>query len=277
MKNLINFISNFYAVFLFLLLELIGMSLVVSYNTYQNIRFMNWTADISGGLYDFTNNFTEYLSLKDANNKLAEENAALKQFLPNSYFSSANGFMPFADTTLEQQYEFMAAKVIYSTINKRNNYAIINKGSENGIEPEMGVMVNGQAVGVVTEVSSHYATVMPILHGQASLSAQLQKQLFFGLITWDGDDPEIAQLSDIPSHVDIQKGDTILTRQASGIFPEGVLIGTIMNWEEDPSTGFYNIDVQLACDFRKLYYVQVVQNAFQEELIELQEEQEELP
>jgi len=277
MKNLINFLSNYYAVFLFLLLELIGMSLVVSNNTYHNIRFLNWTANVSGGLYDFTNNFTEYLSLKEANIQLAEENAALKQFLPESYFSSASGFLPFSDTTLEKQYEYMAAKVIYSTINKRNNYAIINKGSANGIEPEMGVIFNDQAVGVITEVSKHYATVMPILHGQTRVSAQLQKQLFFGLITWDGDDPAMAQLSDIPSHVTINQGDTILTRQASGIFPEGILVGNILSWEEDPSTGFYDIQVQLACDFRKLHQVQVVRNAFQEELIELQEEEEELP
>ncbi len=277
MKNLINFLTNYYAVFLFLLLELIGMSLVVSNNTYHNIRFMNWTADFSGGLYDFTNNFTEYLSLKQSNVQLAEENAALKRMMPKSYFSTENGFMPITDTNLTQQFQYQPAKVIYSTVHKRNNYAIINKGKANGIEPEMGVIINNQAVGVITEVSEHYATVMPILHASSRTSAQLKTQEFFGLITWNGYDADTAQLSDIPSHVDIAQGDTIITRQASGIYPEGMLVGTVASWKADPSTGFYNIQVDLACDFRKLHHVYVVKNAFQEELIELQEKEEELP
>ncbi len=277
MRNLINFFIRYHAAFLFVFLECIGFAILVANNNYHNIRFLSWTAEISGSFYDATNNFTEYIHLKEANDQLAAENAALKEQLRSSYNSNKSHFLPVADTNLALQFEYTPAKVIQSTVNKRNNYIIIDKGSENGIEKEMGVVSTLGLVGIVTEASSHYATVMPVIHSKSRISARLKKNNFFGIMSWNGLDPTIAQLSDIPTHVKIAEGDTVVSRGSSGIFPEGTPIGIIDSWIEDPSTGFYVIQIKLNNNFRSTFYVQVIKNIQQPEIDTLEVEQEELP
>ena len=277
MRNLINFIANYHATFLFVLLELMGFGLLVTFNNYHNIRFLSGTAEVSGDLYTAVNNITEYINLKETNASLAAENAALREMLETSYTSKDKTFLPLVDTTLDRKYAYMPAKVIQSTVNKRNNYLILNKGTSSGIQQGMGVLEGDNAVGIVTETSAHYATVMPVFHGRAKWSGRLKNQEFFGLVTWDGYDPRLVQLNDIPTHVSVNSGDSVVTRGGGGVFPEGMLIGTVASMEEDPSTGFYVIQLTPATDLRKLQYVYVVENQFQEEIEALETEAEELP
>lgn len=251
--------------------------MLFTFNNYHNIRFLSSTAEVSGGFYSALNNFTEYIHLKEANTVLAEENAALREMLESSYMQEGKQFIPLVDSTLSRKYAFTPAKVINSTVNKRNNFLILNQGSVNGLEAGMGVLQGENAVGIVTETSDHYATVMPLLHGRAKWSGRLKNQRFFGLVTWDGYNPNLAQLNDIPTHVNVQPGDSVVTRGGGGVFPEGMLIGTVESMKEDPSTGFYIIQLKIATDLRSIQYVYITENLFLDEINALESKAEELP
>jgi rod shape-determining protein MreC len=67
----------------------------------------------------------------------------------------------------------------------------------------------------------------------------------------------------------VNVGDTIETTGYSAIFPEGVTIGVISDYEK-PGSDFYTIKVQLKTDFKKLIYVDVVDYKLKEEFIELE-------
>jgi len=275
MRNLINFIYRYHVALLFLVLEVVGFSLLVSYNTYQGIRWFNWSGEFTGSIYNTYHDLTAYLSLKEANEQLAQENAALRSRLREAYLSETANFNPVIDSAYQQHYEFIAAEVIQGSRNKRDNYLVLNKGSVHGIQPEMGVVGPNGVVGVVTEVSDHYATVMSLLHSQSQISSKLAKNEYFGLVSWNGLDYRHAQLNDIPAHVELVNGDTLVTRGASGIFPEGKVVGYVDTWQLNPSTNFYEIEMVPATNFARVYHVQVIRNLYKFEIDALNDNLEE--
>lgn len=271
MRNLINFIYRYHIGFLFLILQVIGFALLVSYNYYHNIRFVSWSGDFSGNIYQTVHEFKSYLALKEANQQLAEENAALQNMVHQNFSEDKAVFMPYADTALSKQFSYTAAEVIHNTLNHKNNHLIINKGKRHGIEPDMAVVSPQGVAGIIIDVSEHYAVAMSLLHKNMRLSCRIANNHYFGILQWDGSHPNFASLGDIPSHVTLAKGDTIVSRESGGIFPDGTPVGRVDEWSVNPSSGFLQIHVELFTDFAKLYHVQVIKNEFKNEFEELEE------
>jgi rod shape-determining protein MreC len=269
MRNLIQLILRYQITLLFLTLEVLAFSLLVSYNSHHQIKYLSATTELTGAFHQTVHDASEYLSLSSVNKELAQENAELRNLMRRNYSGDSEAFQHLIDSAYQQTYNYKEAEVISSTVDKRNNYLLINKGKRNGIKPEMGVICPKGVVGIVKEVSSNYATVMPVLHSQTSISTKLKKNEYFGILKWDGYDPTHAELIDIPSHVELNKGDTLITRGSSGVFPKGIRVGTIEEWEELPAMSFYKIRVKLSTNFYNLSYVYVVDNLHKEEILDL--------
>ena len=69
----------------------------------------------------------------------------------------------------------------------------------------------------------------------------------------------------IPRHVELQKGDTVVTTSYNTIFPEGVMVGTVKNFSLKGDDAFYDINLDLSIDFYRLSYVYIVENLLQTE------------
>lgn len=270
MQNLINFFVKYHLTFLFVFLQLIGFSLLVSYNKFHNVSFLSWTGEVSGTLYSAVNNFSQYVELKEKNDELAEENARLRSLLKESYLSQRAEFNPFTDTLFQNQFTYTEARAINSTVDVSDNFFTLNKGSKQGVEQEMGVLGASGVVGIVTSVSDNFSVVMPLIHSDFQLSSRLKSSSYFGILKWEPNNDEVAYLHDIPNHVQLFIGDTILTKGASGIFPPDQLVGVIESWESNPGSDFYMIKVRLSTIFRRTDHVYVIKNVFQKELIELE-------
>lgn len=270
MRNLINFIYRYHVGFLFLILQVIGFALLVSYNYYHTIRFMSWSGDFSGKIYLSVHELKSYLALREANQQLAEENAALQNMVYQNFSENKAVYMPFADTALTKQFTYTAAEVIHNTLSHKNNHLIINKGKKHGIEADMAVVSPLGVAGIIIDVSEHYSVAMSLLHKNMRLSCRIANNNYFGILQWDGSHPKFASLGDIPSHVVLSKGDTVVSRESGGIFPDGTPVGSVVDWSVNPSTGFLQIQVELFTDFGKLYHVHIIKNEFKTEFDELE-------
>ena len=168
------------------------------------------------------------------------------------------------DSTGLQQYEYISARVINNSVTRVNNYITLDKGSMQGIRPEMAVMGSNGVVGIVKDVSEHFSTVISLLHSSTKISSKIKKNDYFGSTVWDGDSPQFARLLDIPSHAQVTVGDTIVTSSYSGIFTRDIFVGTV---SELGTTGesFKEIKLRLSTDFQKLSYVYVVRNLMKSE------------
>ena len=265
MRNLFLFLWKYNFFILFLLLEMLCGYLIVRNNNFQRASFINSTNEAAVKVNGVVSAVTEYINLRITNDALSRENAGLKTLMPNVYYVDSAIRRSITDTTLKQQYTFMTAKVINNSINRRNNYLTLDRGSLQGVKPEMGVVCPNGIVGIVKDVSDHYCTVMSFLHKSSLVSSRIKRTQFIGSLKWEGIDASHALLDDIENHVKVAKGDTIITTSFSSVYPEGVLVGIVDNVSPGKGSTFQNISVRLSTEFGSLSYVYIVDNLFKDE------------
>ncbi|WP_317899700.1 rod shape-determining protein MreC [Aurantibacillus circumpalustris] len=265
MKNLFAFILKHNFIFVFLFLQVICGWLLVQSSGFQGAHVLNSSNKVVANIYETTANTKEYFSLKQENEKLARENSVLRNFLKANYAVLPMKEFVNNDTLYKQQYSYINAKVVNSSVNKRRNYLTLNVGSEQGITQDMAVMASDGIVGIVTNASQNFSSAMSLLHKDMRVNCQLKKDGSYGPLIWDGLDYRYCLLTDIPTHSKITKGDTVITSELSGIFPEGIMVGTIESYERRRNESYYTAKVKLSADLKKVNHVYVIKNKFKNE------------
>ncbi len=273
MRNLFILLWKYNYFILFLLIESFCSYLIVQNNNFQHASFINSTNEVAANVHSVVSEITEYINLKASNEALARENAGLRSFMPDIFYIDSVQKRIVNDSVYKQQYSFMPAKVINNSTNRRNNYLTLDKGSAQGVKPEMGIVSSKGIVGIVKDVSDHFCSVMSVLHKDSRISTKIKKSSYIGSLVWDGYNAGYATLKDIPKHVILSKGDTLVTSSFSAIFPEGIMIGVIDNFEPKAGDNFYSIEVKLSTDFNNLSYVYIVNNVLKDEQKKLEEPQ----
>ncbi|MFZ5554119.1 MAG: rod shape-determining protein MreC [Bacteroidota bacterium] len=265
MKNLRIFILKNYFFFLFLVFELVSVSLLVSTNNFHNSTFINSSSGIIGSLMDKKAQLMEYLHLDEINDELLQENANLKMLLKDSKYVIKKGKIVFTDSNSVVQYIYLPAHVINNTLSQQNNFLTLNRGSLDGVKKDWGVTTGNSIVGFVKDVSPHYCTVVSVLNRNFVLSVKLKKTNDHGLIRWDGEAISEVVLTGITVDAPVEEGDTIVTRGSSARFPENILVGLVTKVEQKPGSMHHHITVELATKFNSLYNVYIINNTFREE------------
>ncbi len=271
MRNLIRFILKHQNFFLFFLLEGFAFLFLINHNAYQSASFFNLSSGVSGGLQSQVSNISEYFDLKRENELLQAENARLKAVLSN--IAQADTFpIPVQPDSLND-YSFIPAKVVNISVSNRSNYAIINAGEKDSIKAGMGVISNKGVVGVIKATSQHFSVVMPIINHNYRVSSKFANSNYFGSLSWDGLHHQTAQLNAIEKHVPIHINDSIVTTGFSATFPEGIPVGTVSHFTSDPDEDFYNIEINLATNFKTVSSVYVISMKHKDERLQLSEEE----
>lgn len=266
MRSLFRFLLRNYFLMMFLALEAISFVLIVSFNNYQRVAFFNSSNNFAGAVYEKFSSIDDYFSLSRTNARLAADNASLRKQLQLRMSLQEQYPVNRPDTVDAPAYIFTSAKVISNSVNKQLNYITLNKGSRHGIKPDMGIIDASGIVGVITDVSPNYSTGLSMLNRRLSVPAKITKNNYFGSLVWDGENYNTADLREIPFHIIVNVGDTVVTSGYSNVFPEGIMIGTIKKFDVESGTNFYNIKVELSTNFKTLKYVEVVQNTKRSEL-----------
>jgi rod shape-determining protein MreC len=259
MRNLLRFIVQHHFLILFLLIESFSLFLLFNANPYQKVRFYSLSHAISGRMSTRVENLKDYLSLRNENRALAEENARLYNRLGSSFSREIPDSVYIGDSVRPVKYFYVTAKVVNNTVNKQFNYITLDKGSKSGVKPEMAVIGSDGIVGIVKSVSENYSSVLSVINRDFMVSARIKSNGYFGPLSWNGNNTEYATLVDIPHHVKITPGDTVITSGFGGVFPEGHHIGVIVD-SHLKGGNYYVIRVKLSTDFRKLNYVQIIKN-----------------
>lgn len=262
MRNLWIFISRYNAFFLFIIFSTVGLILTVKNNAYQRSVTLNSTNEVVGTAFERLNVFKRYLNLGMVNDSLSNENAKLKtQLLQLTTVDSAKD-VKVIDTTTNQQYTYLAAKVVKNSVTLRNNVMTINKGTLDGIQPGMAVISPQKGVvGFIRDVSEHLATIQSLLHKDTKISVVVKKNNALGSLVWgDGNfDIRKAFIKEVPNHIKINVGDTIVT-SGYGSFPAKILVGKISRTNVTTNDNFLSAELNLFNDFSTLQYVYVIKD-----------------
>ena len=265
MDSLLRFIKKYDFVFLFVLLEILGIVMVAKNSYYQSSRMVTWTNGIAGSWYNGVSSVTGYFGLKTENDYLAKENARLRAQLESSYISYNDSVFTVDNNVYKQHYTYTEATVIKSSWNQHSNYLMINKGRNQGVKNDMAVISPQGIVGVVVNTTANFATVMPVLHPDSKNSVKIKRNDLTGTLVWNGGDYRYATVIDIPTTHKLYKNDTIITSGFANDFPEGIPVGYVTSAKSESGSGFYQIKVLLATDFVNLAHVYVIDNHFKAE------------
>ena len=263
MYNLIRFIQKHLFVILFLVLEVLCIVMLTSTQRFHRQKRINTTNDIVGKIYETGNDIGDYFRLGKINRQLAEENAMLRKELA-VVTDTTQAYQEFISK--DTIYEFIPARVVNNTVNRPNNYILIDKGKADGIEKDMGVISTDGIVGIVTDVSQHYASIMSLLHSYSTISVRFKNNEHLANLHWGTTNYRYGIIDDIPTHLLLQKGDTVVTSSYSFIFPENLMAGTVMELIESPSGTLNKAKIQYATDFSSLKNVYVIHHTNKAEL-----------
>ncbi len=270
MQNLLKFIHRYHFFFLFLVLATAAMALTISRQQYHQSFFLHSANRFSAGLYETAGNIRSYLSLKEQNRKLMEEYAVLLGQKAESHIFRDTLIYESADEIRQTRFTYIHAEVINNSVIRRNNYITLNKGSLQGVAPDMGLITADGVAGIVVNVSRNFSVAMSMLHSDMLVSTKISKNNQLGTLSWDGINYRRAIMTYIPPHVELSEGDSIVTSGFSTVFPENVFVGTIKDWLVRRGDNFITAEIDLALDFNKLSYVYIVQNLMMEEQEELE-------
>jgi rod shape-determining protein MreC len=259
MRSLLNFLIRHSSLILFLVLEGIAFVMLSSTHNYHNSVTSNLFGGVTARLTTNVENVKSFTRLRQINRQLAYENAILRQKLEGTGSVGSPAETVVNDTVNKLYYNYISARVVNNSVNKQKNYLTLDKGLNNGIMSGMAVVGPDGIIGVITASSPNYSVAMSVLNIDFRLSAKIAKNNYFGSMSWNGKNHRYAQVSEIPHHVDVAEGDTILTTGYSAIFPEGLMIGTVAG---EPKAGgdFLTLNVMLSTDFKKITYVYIIKS-----------------
>lgn len=246
MRNLWNFIVQYQVILVFLLLQGLAISWFVSSHGYPRGAWVRLALDCESAWQGQINEWRHRTELSDQNFQLLEENARLRSSMGTP-----------SSIQLAKRSQFTAAEVIRATWTQNQNYFILDRGKEQGVQVGQGVITNGGALGKILETTNDYSIGIPLIHNQIDWSARIGATGAIGRLKWDGVDPTAGMLFDIPRSAEFSPGDSVITTGFQGVFPPNLLFGIVAN-DEAPFDGeFLSVPVNWVVDFQSLRYVQL--------------------
>lgn len=270
MQNLIAFIQKLRVFFVFVLLQIISLSAYVSFMTVPKSSYFTTASYFSGSLFEIKHSISKHFNLDENNRNLQLENIRLRKQIPSYLYKIKEDSLFSKDSIYEQQYHYTPAAIINSTTSKRNNFFTINIGELHGIRRGLGVFSSRGVVGIVHATSTHFSVVKSVLTSDINIDVMIEENGAFGLLKWDGTDAGKGEISGITNDISISKGSRVITRGGSGIFPKGLLVGSVNSVKAVEGKSVWLIQIKFSEKYNALQNVYVINNLFLNELLTLQ-------
>lgn len=278
MNSIFQFLYKHLHWLVFVVLEIVCFVLLFSFNGFQGSIYLSTANVVSARLMVGKSRVASYFALDQTNEALAVQNAMLQQRVTEleqmlglfrlDSLSEAEAI----DKVRRMGFRISPVRIVDNSINKTDNFITIDKGSADGLVPDMGVIDCAGTLGVVYKCSQHYSLVMPLLNSKSSLSCKVLGGDSFGFLKWEGGDARYAMLYDLPRYAEVQIGDTIVTSGHSVSFPEGIMVGRVAEMFPSSDGLYVTLKVLLSAGFDQLGHAFVVSKMDADELVALKEE-----
>jgi len=260
MFQLLRFFASKKSFLFFIFLELISLFLITTANNYAGLKTYDFQIAISGKVNNFFGAFHRFLNYKNQNDLLLKQNSILVQ-------QSLNPDKNLINTTYKQaQFEVIPAYVVSNQYHFNNNIILINKGDKDGVIPEAGVIGTNGIIGIVQNTSSHFSKVVSVLNNNSKISVALKGTNYTGFLRWDGNNPNTFNIIDMPVNAQVKVGDTIITSGMSSVFPKGIIVGSIQEYNIVPGLKTYEIVVKTFMDMTNIGPVYIIKNNYKSEI-----------
>lgn len=228
-------------------------------------------APFQNGASSVTGQFSSVPDYLNGMNALLKENEELKKEinqLQNQTISATElqaennrlkDLLSFAKENMSD-YEYITTNVINRSQSNWYNTMIISGGEDMGFKVNMPVVANGGLVGRIINVTSNTSEVMLILDKEGAVGGMVQETRAIGIVEGGGNETDQMRLIHLSYDSALQKYNKVITSGLGGIYPKGLLIGYIKDWEVDAGGTTITAQVESFVDFDKLEEVMVIKS-----------------
>ncbi len=258
---------------IFIILEIAALSMLRNNAALQDTWISKGFHSVHAAIWGKTEEIKYYFSLKKTNDELAAENFLLSEQL-RYYKEIAETRESVCDKQAPDSdgFTYIPATIAKISNNKQHNYIILDKGADDGIRQQSGIITSQGVVGIIDAVGKNYSYALSFKNSDITVSARIGREGPVGIMKWDGASSKGALLNEIPHHIDLHQGDTVFTSGFSSVFPRDIPVGTTGK-ARLINGATYEIKIDLFADFNALKYVTVVQNEGKDEIDRLISEQ----
>ena len=270
MHKLIHFLKLVYIPVIFIVLEITALVCYSTSSPYSQSRLMSINHYVTGWSGNIFLQMRNYFNLRKDNAILNELIAELENRL-NAYKSQLPNNVEIGVDL--QSHQYMTGKVVSNSLNRTQNYIVIDKGLSDNVRIGMSVLSpEGYAVGYITNCSQNFSIAQSILNTSFNISSRLSKDRSMGLVSWSGGSPHIAKFTDVTKYAVINVGDTVEAIDFSEYFPSGTIIGTVESMEMNDEQTMYTCTIRFAADIARIDNVLLVDGRDVDEVRHLKSE-----
>lgn len=142
----------------------------------------------------------------------------------------------------------------------------LNKGSKDGIAEGMAVVDQNGLVGKIVNVTSNTSQVLLIIDSSGSLGGMMQKSSIQGVLQGIGGGKGLINMTKLPYNADIQLNDVVVTSGVGGVFPAGLLVGTVVKVNTSADGLSKEAILEPYADFNDIQFVLVVHAKTEKEI-----------
>ena len=177
-------------------------------------------------------------------NEYAAENIRLRELL--GYTQSA------------RQFDLVMARVIGREPTTWTRMIVIDRGTQHGVQKNMAVITARGLVGTVTDAGPISSKVQLILDPRSAAGALVQRSRVAGVVKGTPDDAMHPRMVNVPKSQDMAVGDIVVTSGFGGIYPKGIMVGTVSAVKNDSGGLLHYAVIEPATDFQRLEDVAVI-------------------
>lgn len=252
---------------IFIILEIAAVSMLSRSSVLQDIWLNRFSHRVITIIWGSQERLRNYFSLEKTNEILAQQNFELSQKVRRyeNLLSLQERTDALESLGSRDIFDYSTARIVQMTTNTQHNCFVIDKGYEDGIVANSGVVTDNGVVGIIDAVDKHFSYGLTLMNSNVSVSARVGRNGIVVPMKWDGLHSGKAVLKDISVHLDIAPGDTVWTSGMSLFFPPDIPLG-VTGDSRMVFGSTSEVDVSLFQDFSALKFVTVVTNVHLDEI-----------
>jgi rod shape-determining protein MreC len=215
---------------------------------------------LSGGVSGIRNTWGNYVGLRnvkreneDLKRQLAAAQIAMQE--QRALADRARGFQRLLELRDRVSMATAAAEIIGAAASPDFRTLTIDKGTRDGLRPDMAVIAPDGVVGRLVVPSARSAKIQLLIDRNAAAGVLVERTRAQGVVVGSGDDRLMMQY--VSEASDLAVGDMVVTSGIDTIYPKGLVVGTIEMVEKN-GPSFKRVVVKPAVDFSRLEEVLVV-------------------
>ena len=190
-------------------------------------------------------------TLRQTLSHLEEENLRFREAIVAS-----ERFESLAEFQERREVPMVPANVVAQDLSRWFQSVVIDQGSAAGVRAGMPVITGSGVVGVVAGTTPRAAKVLLVIDLQSRVDAYVQRSRARGTVRGRSEEP--CEFDYVLREDDVREGDQLLTSGLGGVYPKGLVVGTVADVERKPYGLFQTVRVTPAVDFHKLEEVFVI-------------------